>query len=211
MSDIFKVCTKCNINQSLDNYSKDKTKKTGYHSVCKSCKKIYMTKYFPKYQEKNREKLREKSRKYFEKNRFQLREYFRLSNEKYRKKNKQKIKDYKRKYYHLKKQNRLYSISLRLRNRLRSAFKAKNWRKINSFNSIIGCDKKTLVLYIESKFQPGMSWENYGHSGWHIDHIIPLSSAKTIEELQKLNHYTNLQPLWAKDNYKKGSLLCLHR
>jgi hypothetical protein len=50
-----------------------------------------------------------------------------------------------------------------------------------------------------------MSWDNYGFYGWHIDHVIPLSSAKTEEEVYKLCHYTNLQPLWAEDNLKKGS------
>jgi hypothetical protein len=50
-----------------------------------------------------------------------------------------------------------------------------------------------------------MSWENYGFYGWHIDHIIPLCSAKNEEELKRLCHYTNLQPLWSTDNLSKGS------
>ena len=53
----------------------------------------------------------------------------------------------------------------------------------------------------------GMSWDNYGYYGWHIDHIIPLSFAKTEEETYKLCHYTNLQPLWANDNLTKGKKL----
>ena len=47
-------------------------------------------------------------------------------------------------------------------------------------------------------------WDNYGFNGWHIDHIIPLSSAKNIEEINKLCHYSNLQPLWAQENLSKG-------
>jgi hypothetical protein len=52
-----------------------------------------------------------------------------------------------------------------------------------------------------------MCWENYGKYGWHIDHIVPLSSAKTEEEIYKLCHYTNLQPLWSTDNLSKGCKL----
>ena len=61
-----------------------------------------------------------------------------------------------------------------------------------------------LKKHIESQFKDGMSWENHKHDGWHIDHIIPLSSAKNEENVYKLCHYTNLQPLWATENYKKG-------
>jgi hypothetical protein len=58
---------------------------------------------------------------------------------------------------------------------------------------------------MEKQFKNEMTWENYGFYGWHIDHIIPLSSAKNEEELYKLCHYTNLQPLWAKENLSKGA------
>jgi hypothetical protein len=50
-----------------------------------------------------------------------------------------------------------------------------------------------------------MSWENYGTHGWHIDHIIPLASAHTKEDVYRLWHYSNLRPLWAEDNWKKGA------
>ncbi len=53
----------------------------------------------------------------------------------------------------------------------------------------------------------GMTWKNKEFYGWHIDHIVPLSSAKTEEDVYKLCHYTNLQPLWSKDNMSKGSKL----
>lgn len=47
-----------------------------------------------------------------------------------------------------------------------------------------------------------MNWQNQGK--WHIDHIKPLASAKSVDEIYELCHYSNLQPLWAKDNYTKG-------
>ena len=77
--------------------------------------------------------------------------------------------------------------------------------KRGSTIKLLGIDIMGLKSYLESKFIDGMSWENYGLYGWHIDHIIPLSSAKTEDEFYKLCHYTNLQPLWAKDNWKKGN------
>ena len=70
---------------------------------------------------------------------------------------------------------------------------------------MLGCSIDFLKQYISNKFEKNMSWDNYGLYGWHIDHIIPLSSAKNKEELEKLCHYSNLQPLWAKDNLQKSN------
>jgi hypothetical protein len=60
---------------------------------------------------------------------------------------------------------------------------------------------KEFILHIESKLKNGMSLDNHGK--WHLDHIIPLATAKTVEEIIKLNHYTNFQPLWAEENLSK--------
>lgn len=70
----------------------------------------------------------------------------------------------------------------------------------------MGCTVEELKKYLESKWQEGMSWDNYGFHGWHIDHIKPLASFNLTDrdELLKACHYTNLQPLWCKDNMKKG-------
>jgi hypothetical protein len=65
----------------------------------------------------------------------------------------------------------------------------------------VGCSPEELKARFESLFVEGMSWDNYGE--WHIDHIRPVSSFKP-EEWEQINHYTNLQPLWAQDNLKKG-------
>lgn len=67
-----------------------------------------------------------------------------------------------------------------------------------------GCTAEELKTYLESLFQEGMTWDNYGKNGWHIDHIRPVSSFKP-EEWEQINHYTNLQPLWAKDNLSKSN------
>ena len=73
---------------------------------------------------------------------------------------------------------------------------------------LLGCSIEELQEYLSSKFQDGMSWDNYGLDGWHVDHIRPCASFDLADpEQQKICfHYSNLQPLWAVDNMSKGSL-----
>jgi hypothetical protein len=125
---------------------------------------------------------------------------------KYKKDNKDKINK-KRREYKLKQKliNPKFNLIKNLRHRIGMAFKAKYWRKDNTTQYILGSDFNTVKEYLESKFLENMSWEN--RNLWHIDHIIPLSLANTEEELIKLCHYTNLQPLWAEDNIKKSNKL----
>ena len=78
-------------------------------------------------------------------------------------------------------------------------------KKNNSSLKLIGITPIELKEHLEKQFTQDMSWDNYGFYGWHIDHIIPLSSAKTEEDIYKLCHYSNLQPLWAEDNFKKSN------
>ncbi len=95
-----------------------------------------------------------------------------------------------------------YRLKQNLRKRLNAALKVKTWHKNSKFNEYIGCNLFKLRHHLELQFNHGMSWDNYGK--WEIDHIIPLSLAKTEQELYKLSHYMNLQPLWKIDNIKKG-------
>ena len=92
-----------------------------------------------------------------------------------------------------------------VRRRLNRFISSSKLTKRNTTIHLIGCTPDELKNYIENKFVNNMSWENQGM--WHIDHIIPLSSAKTEDDLIKLCHYTNLQPLWAKDNLRKSNKL----
>jgi hypothetical protein len=75
-------------------------------------------------------------------------------------------------------------------------------KKPNSTLKWVGCTSEELTSYFESLFSEGMSWDNYGE--WHVDHIRPVSSFKQ-EEWEQINHYSNLQPLWAEDNIKKSN------
>lgn len=119
------------------------------------------------------------------------------------KKNKKSYIDRQREYQRKRRQeDPLYVMKHRLRSRLSEVMRLNGYTKKSSLSEYLGCDWNTFKLHIESKFKDGMSWEN--RSEWHIDHIKPISLAKNKEEIKALSHYTNLQPLWAEDNLKKG-------
>lgn len=92
-----------------------------------------------------------------------------------------------------------------LRSRLRVALKGT--RKIETTIGLLGCSLPALRRHIESKFKPGMSWENRGRHGWHLDHIKPCSTFDLCvpEQQRECFHYSNLQPLWWRDNLQKGN------
>jgi hypothetical protein len=113
--------------------------------------------------------------------------------------------NYKKQYEKEKREiDPIYRLSMNVRNRINKFLKLNNITKQNKTFDIVGCSPKFLKEHIENQFKEGMSLHLIGKR-IHIDHIIPLSFAKTEEEILKLCHYTNLQPLWAEDNLKKGS------
>jgi hypothetical protein len=123
-----------------------------------------------------------------------------LDLKKYRENNKDKRNEYQR---IRKSVDPIFKLKHNMNSRLRVFLKSKNLTKKNKTFEVIGCTPKELKEHLENQFTDGMSWDKMGKE-IHIDHIIPLSSAKTEEEIYKLCHYKNLQPLWAIDNMKKG-------
>ena len=95
----------------------------------------------------------------------------------------------------------------RLKARVNTALKMSGFKKQSRTEKTIGCSWKQFAKHIESQFTGGMSWDN--RSEWHLDHIVPLSCATTIEGLEKLSHYTNIRPLWAAENLRKSDNLVL--
>jgi len=91
--------------------------------------------------------------------------------------------------------------------RTRISLVIKKNTKYFKFWEVVGCSLEFLKKYLESKFTEGMTWENYGKYGWHIDHIRPCASfdLSDPEQQKQCFHYSNLQPLWWRDNYIKGS------
>lgn len=101
------------------------------------------------------------------------------------------------------KNNPLFKLKKYLRDRTRKALKSKQWYKISKLTQYIGCSMEQLKLFLEMKFTSEMTWENHGIY-WEIDHIVPLALAKSEEELYKLCHYTNLQPLSIQNHQLKS-------
>jgi hypothetical protein len=124
----------------------------------------------------------------------------------YRKTEEYRLKnnEYKRQAYSVSSLNINSKLAALLRSRMNSCIKG--LYKSGSAVRDLGCSIEFLKTYLESQFQSGMTWENWSMNGWHIDHILPLSSFDLTdrEQLLKACHYTNLQPLWAKDNLSKG-------
>jgi len=104
-----------------------------------------------------------------------------------------------------KKNDPLFRLKTNLRSMISTHCRRGGYKKQDRAYNMLGCTFDYFKNYIESLFKSGMSWEN--RSEWHLDHIIPIASAKTYEEIVKLNHYTNFQPLWAKENQLKGAQL----
>lgn len=216
-----KICNYCQIEKSLNFFTKGKSR-------CKLClASIKREKYkenpelYKKWQKENPEKVKEYNKKWRKENPEKVKDKKKRYNDKNIEKNKeycrlwrQKNPDYKKKYNQNNRQklwesekkrreNTLVKLTCNIRCRVKNFLKSKNVNSNNKTFDIVGCSPEFLKEHLEKKFTEGMCWENHGKFGWHIDHIVPLSSANNEEEIYKLCHYTNLQPLWAEDNLKK--------
>jgi hypothetical protein len=125
---------------------------------------------------------------------------------KWRDNNREFVRQSKSTRHKLKKQiDPFYRAICNLRKRTSNYLKQIGVKKDSPMFKMIGCTPEEFRKYLENRFLEGMNWDNYGLYVWHIDHIIPISSAKTLEDIKRLCHYTNFQPLWAEDNLKKGN------
>lgn len=191
-----KKCKKCFEIKEFNFFYKNKQQKDGYRNDCKECVKKRSLKWAINNKEKRKDYLYKYNKENYKEIKIKRKEYFKnwnLQNRKY----------YAEYRVSLRKNNPLEKIKHNLRNRTLAAFKCKNWIKGKGTELLLGGDYKKVKKHIEDLFSKEMNWDNYGL--WHIDHIIPLSSAKTEKEMIELCNYKNLQPLWAKDNLSKGS------
>ena len=226
---ITKICKKCCLEKQLVDFYRNNKMKDGYLNHCKECndiktkecrlknqvknketRKKYLEKhkeqiaissklYHDNYYDLNKEKIIQYQKEYYVNNIGSKREY----DKEYRLLNKDK-----RNSYHKKRSqsDELYRLTVSIRSIIATSLRRSGYGKKSKTNLILGCSFVEFKHYLESKFESWMTWVNYGRYngeldfGWDIDHIIPISSATTEEEVLKLNHYKNLQPMCSKMN-----------
>ena len=228
-----KKCNICKFEKEKSLFKKDNRRPDGYGSYCKECLRIKGLEYYQMTKVERKETINEnrrrcheinknieneKSRQYKIKNSENIKKYnkeyrennkdkVKLLSKEYRENNKDKVKEYQKLYINNRLENDpLFKIKHYLRCMIRKHFNRGGYSKISKTQEIIGCSFEEFKLYIESKFEDWMTWENRGlyngdlNYGWDIDHIIPVSSGKTQEDIIRLNYYTNLQPLCSHIN-----------
>lgn len=179
------TCSKCTIEQPKVNFYNLKQSQR-----CKECQKKYAMAWQRNNPDRVRETRKRSRAKHLEKNRQRVRTWL--------DENKERRRAYRRDYCRNRyKTDDAYRLSVSLRNRL----KVKNGSAIKD----LGCSIVEFKLYIEHQFQEGMNWNNHGE--WHLDHVLPLSSFDLTNRMELLEacNWLNIQPLWAKDNLRKGN------
>lgn len=226
-------CLFVDLLQCLESFSKNPRSKDGLNYQCKTCdkkykeknkeltkeyNKIYNKDYYidnnqrllkraKKRYEENKKQILEQQKQYYQTHKDQMNEYHKM----YCTKNKQYLLEWYKKYRTKKKQEDIQYV---LRNSLwsRLCHAIKNNQKSGSAVADLMMSIADFKIYLEKRFYPNpdtgemMTWENYGFYGWHIDHIIPLSAFDLTnrEQFLKAVHYTNLRPMWAKQNLSEN-------
>jgi hypothetical protein len=219
-----KKCSKCETSKPLDDFPNDPRCSDGKRGTCKECRKKHTKQWVPEDDERiqckhcNETKHHSlfaskggKQKPYqckacrnkidFDKKNLDRDAYNKKKRETYQK-HKDTINETRRKNLQKRRnEDPKYRAMMALHCRLYMAVKEKTGKTME----LTGCSKEELTTHLESKFTEGMTWENYGK--WHIDHIRPCASfnLEEPEEQKKCFHWTNLQPLWALDNIRKGA------
>lgn len=218
-SGLYNKCKSCQKEYRKENI--DKIKK--YRDANSDSKKEYMK----IWKNENRDRqLAYFKRTYLEKREQKL-QYFRdnkdvreAKRKEYVKNNPEIVKNYKRDKKRINEKSKeynkvkrktcpLFKLKSNIRTRMWFIFSNKGFKKGSKSHIILGADYPVVMKHIQRQFKKGMTWDNYGQ--WHIDHKLPLAYAKTEDELISLCHYTNLQPLWATDNWKKNRFIVEHQ
>ena len=171
-----KQCTKCQEQKEPQDFPLCSRYSDGLFPYCRSCKKLSNKQSYAKHAKTSMITVR-----------------------RWKALNQEKVKKYEKKYRQTPKRR----LAANLRRRQLLALKNKTLSHVSAVK-LLGCSIEDCLKHIEAQWQDGMTWDNWTLSGWHLDHIKPLASANTKEEMELLCHYTNLRPLWASDNLSKG-------
>ncbi|PRA81647.1 HNH endonuclease [Ochrobactrum sp. MYb29] len=229
-----KICPQCGVWKPLDQYKKrkiTKKSKSGMNSECKACEKIRNAKYYQEnkdrvrervrvwkadnpekktiydasYRERHPDRVKESAKKWLRTDPL-AREKKNVYSKKWKRENPEKVKDITKKAS----QKRLSVPGVRLNNAIGRAMRSalgKGEKAGRRTFDTLGYTKQELMAHLEALFLPGMTWDNYGLHGWHIDHKIPKSlfHFQTTDDFNFKRCWSleNLQPLWATDNRKK--------
>jgi len=204
MATYYKTCKKCGLEKEISNFNIRKVSKDGYRNECKSCSKLYnIDKNKAKetnktWRKNNLDKLKKDYNKFLELNKDYQKNYASINRDKINIRNKKRRDN-----------NPNFKVKENVRTLIKNSLKYKGIKKNQKSVEILGCSTDEFKQHLESKFESWMNWSNYGNpkdgiletnKTWDIDHIIPLSTAETDDDIIKLNHYTNLQPLCSYKN-----------
>lgn len=189
-----KKCSKCQEVKGFVEFNKCKTTIDGFCYKCRKChNKDNLKHYYD-----NIEHRKQVSQNWKEKNK----ENSLAKAREYKKTHKNEINQRRRER---RKEDPEYKIEGNLRARMLTVIKESKTKKCDNTMRLIGCSPSFLIEYLESQFTDGMTWENHGYKGWHIDHIKPCCSFDLTNSAAQLEcfHYTNLRPLWYEDHITK--------
>lgn len=206
-----KKCNKCEEIKDKSCFNKTNSSIDNLCYLCKECLSISNKEKYKVTREINLEKQSARRKIHKQNNPEQLKE----KDRKAREKNKEYSKDYSKIYSKNRRlEDPLFKLAGNLRTRIKTSFLKANHNKTSKTKDIIGCSWEEFKNHIESQFLNWMTWENYGNCetneyecSWHLDHIIPISYAKTEEDVYLLNHWSNFQPLCSKTNLEKNKTL----
>lgn len=211
------VCSKCKETKAVSDFWKSRAEKNGLDYFCIPCRKEHWRREYAKnpdrfkrcsqnYLEQNREKVKKRRQLHYERNRERL-----IAQSKSRQTQYDPaaiLLRRRERYKHRMATDPIFHLSCSLRGRFKMAIKRISASKIQSVIQLCGCSLELLKRHLEKQFKPGMSWENYGKFGWHIDHVKPCSKfdLSDFEEQRKCFHFTNLQPLWVENLSKAARI-----
>ena len=213
-----KICNLCKIEKPIPEYAKQRSASDGLQNKCKACQRCYRENnkqkhdaYIKKYRAENKERIAVSVKAYSEKNSDKIAGYLASYYDKNRdsilemqKERKEDIAQVRKVYKKRRmREDPFYAMAHRLGVLMRNALKHSGYLKSMKTLEALGCTSAQFKDHLERQFLKGMTWDN--RDLWQLDHIMPISSAKTEQEVYDLSHMTNIRPMWAKENMVKSN------